>query len=126
MPRRPTISPHIALLVVTGLLASFPGLAAAHSLLLESEPTAGARLTAPPRHLILRFSNRIEKRLSRLRLLDARGEGRLLVLDGNDGPPDRLRALFPPLEPGAYTVQWQVLSTDGHLMRGSFNFRVAP
>ena len=52
----------------------------AHSLLLESAPAAGATLTAAPRQLTLRFNNRIEKSLSRVRLLDARGEARHLVV----------------------------------------------
>jgi methionine-rich copper-binding protein CopC len=32
----------------------------------------------------------------------------------------------PPLGPGAWTVVWQVLSTDGHVVTGRFEFRVGP
>lgn len=99
--------------------------AAAHSLLLESMPAVGAVLTASPTRVSLRFNNRIEKRLSRLVLVDGRGEGRALS-PAVDGPPDRLEATTPALAPGDYRLQWHVLSTDGHLVSGVVPFRVAP
>ncbi|MEK7715819.1 MAG: copper resistance protein CopC, partial [candidate division NC10 bacterium] len=43
--------------------------AAAHSLLLESSPAPGSTVAAPAQ-LMVRFNNRIEKALSRLRLVD--------------------------------------------------------
>ena len=52
----------------------------AHSLLLESAPSAGATLTTPPRELMLRFNNRIEKTLSRVRLLDEQGAAQALAV----------------------------------------------
>lgn len=118
--------------VVRGLLAaSLTGLAlvataAAHSLLLESTPAAGVAVRTPPPELVLRFNNRIEKSLSRVRLLDARGVARPLVVNVDAGPADRLIATLPALAPGAWRVEWQVLSTDGHVVSGRFAFRVAP
>lgn len=103
------------------LLGSGPA-ASAHSLLLESSPAAGA-VVAPPVRVRLTFNNRIEKRLSRIRLLDARGEGHPLVTLP-DGPPERLEAEAPTLGPGAYRLEWSVLSTDGHLVSGAFPFRI--
>jgi methionine-rich copper-binding protein CopC len=109
------------------LMLAAAGPAAAHSLLIESTPAANATLTAPPRQLALRFNNRIEKALSRVRLVDARGGGQPLVLtvDGG-GAGDRLTAAVPPLAPGPWRVEWQVLSTDGHVVSGRFEFRLAP
>ncbi|HEV8617707.1 MAG TPA: copper resistance CopC family protein [Methylomirabilota bacterium] len=106
------------------LAAAVP--AAAHSLLLESTPAAGASVAAPPPRVLLRFNNRIEKPLSRLRLLDERGGERPLVISASDDPADRLSAAMPPLSPGTYRVEWQVLSTDGHIVVGSFTFRLVP
>lgn len=100
--------------------------AAAHSLLLESVPAAGATLTSPPRQLTLRFNNRIEKALSRVRLLDARGVAQPLGITATDGPAERLTATVPPLATGAWRVKWQVLSSDGHVVTGRFEFRLAP
>lgn len=106
------------------LVAAVP--AGAHSLLLESVPPAGATVSASPAQITLRFNNRIEKRLSRIRLVDARGGTRVLPVSGDPERMDELRAPAPALEPGAYRVEWQVLSTDGHVVSGGFPFRVGP
>ena len=102
------------------------GPALAHSLLLESAPAAGATLASSPDTLMLRFNNRIEKPLSRVRLVDAAGAKRPLTIAVDAGPADRLVAPLPPLPPGTWRVEWQVLSTDGHVVAGRFEFKVAP
>ena len=107
------------------LLLALASSAHAHSLLLESAPAADALLAAPPPEISLRFNNRIEKKLSTIRLLDERGGARPLTMLA-DGPADRLTATVPSLDSGAWRVEWRVLSTDGHVVSGSFSFRVAP
>ena len=107
------------------LVLALAGVGLAHSILLESSPAAGSTVTAPAQ-LTMRFNNRIEKPLSRLRLLDERGAPLRLATPVADGPADRLTAVLPPLAPGTYRVEWQVLSTDGHIVSGGFSFRVAP
>lgn len=97
--------------------------AGAHSLLLESSPAANAVLAEPPASITLRFNNRIEKRLSGLRLVDGRGATYALVVQ-TDGPPDWLEAPAPSLGPGSWRLEWRVLSTDGHVVSGAFPFRV--
>ena len=116
---------------VRGLTSSLAALwlfsvapAAAHSLLLESTPAANAAGGSPTR-VELRFNNRIERALSRIRLVDERGARHELPIDDR-GSPDRLSAPLSPLAPGPYRVEWQVLSTDGHIVSGRFSFRVAP
>lgn len=99
--------------------------AVAHSLLLESSPAAEATLTTPPPQVTLRFNNRIEKRLSRISLLDERGAPQALTIAVAGDGADRLTAAVPSLAPGAYRVEWHVLSTDGHVVSGSFGFRLA-
>jgi methionine-rich copper-binding protein CopC len=98
----------------------------AHSLLLESVPAPGAVLAAAPPALMLRFNNRIEPTLSRVRLVDARGSAQPLVVAGSSTAADRLTAAVPPLTPGAWRVEWQVLSIDGHVVSGRFEFRLTP
>lgn len=110
-------------LAAAGALAAAP--AAAHSLLVAATPAADARLSRAPAEVVLRFNSRIEKRLSRLRLLDGRGEARALT-PSPEGSPDELRAALPPLAPGTWRVQWQVLSVDGHLVSGAYAFEVVP
>ena len=100
--------------------------APAHSLLLESSPAADATLTEAPAQISLRFNNRIEKKLSTIRVVDERGTARPVTMRPADGAADRLIAAVPALAPGAWRVEWQVLSTDGHIVSGGFAFRVAP
>jgi methionine-rich copper-binding protein CopC len=106
-------------------MLSVPGPGAAHSLLVESTPAANATLSAPPRELVLRFNNRIEKKLSKVRLVGAKGE-RFDVPVAVDGRADMLIGSLPVLTPGAWRLEWQVLSTDGHVVTGAFSFRLGP
>jgi methionine-rich copper-binding protein CopC len=101
------------------------GPAAAHSLLLESVPAAGATLSSPPPALMLRFNNRVEKSLSRIRLINGQGVEQSLTIAVGAGAADRLSAAVPSLAPGRWRVEWQVLSTDGHVVSGRFDFTLA-
>ena len=112
-------------LALAALALALAGPAAAHSLLLESMPAANATVNTSPRQIALRFNNRIEKPLSRVRLLDAQGVAQPLTVAA-DGAPDRLTADVPALVPGRWRVEWQVLSTDGHVVSGSYGFRLTP
>ena len=96
----------------------------AHSLLLSSVPSAGAVVDGA-RAVSLRFNNRIEKKLSQIRLVSPAGEAQPLTLR-TGGAVDSLEAPLPPLGPGRYRVDWRVLSTDGHVVSGSFPFSVSP
>ena len=115
--------PPLALFGALLALALATAPAAAHSLLLESSPVANATVTSVPSELRLRFNNRIEKRLSRVRLVDDRGEARDLPVAA-DGAADQLTAPLSEVAPGRYRVEWQVLSTDGHVVSGRFSFTV--
>jgi len=119
------VSRALALALIAALtVPSSAAPAAAHSLLLASSPAADATVPAPGQ-ITLRFNNRIEKRLSRIRLVDARGEKRALEVRTEAAPADELHASAPVLVPGPYRVEWRVLSTDGHVVSGGFSFRVA-
>jgi len=120
-PRRSARRPLRAFAVALGLLVPAAG-ASAHALLLESEPGDAAQLAAAPPQLVLRFNSRIEHKLSRVTLVDASGR-RALALDA-EAPPDRLVAALPSLAPGSYTVEWQVLSVDGHRVAGTLGFTI--
>jgi methionine-rich copper-binding protein CopC len=96
----------------------------AHSLLLDASPAPDATVAAPYQ-VRLRFNNRVERGLSRLAIVDARGTRHELTL-ARDTAPDRVTASAPALPPGAYHVEWQVLSADGHIVNGRYPFRIAP
>lgn len=74
---------------------------------------------------MLRFNNRIEKKLSKVRLVGGNGV-RLEIPTAMSGRADTLTGTLPALTPGAWRVEWQVLSTDGHVVTGAFSFRVGP
>ena len=114
--------------VLASIGAILPGAsAAAHSLLVGSTPVAGSVITTPPLYVSLRFNNRIEKRLSRVRLVDERGAVAAALIEARDkDAADSVIAKVPPLAPGAWRVEWQVFSTDGHVVSGSYGFRLAP
>ena len=115
----------LALLAAGVLLALLvAGTASAHSLLLESTPPANATVVGAPERITLRFNNRIEKRLCRVRLVDGAGATHALAVRPADGGADELVASVPSLSPGAYRVEWQVFSTDGHVVSGAFPFRI--
>jgi methionine-rich copper-binding protein CopC len=74
---------------------------------------------------VLRFNNRIEKKLSRVRLVGEKGS-RVEVPVAVTGRSDTLTGAVPELGPGRWRLEWQVLSTDGHVVSGTFSFRVGP
>jgi copper resistance protein C len=120
-----TSLPALVLTLVVTLLAAVP--AGAHSLLISSEPAANAALTTSPAYLVLRFNNRIEKRLSRVRLVDERGRAAAAsVIEEEPAAAETLSARMPAIAPGAWRVEWQVFSTDGHVVSGAYGFRLAP
>jgi methionine-rich copper-binding protein CopC len=109
--------------LVAAVLALSPAAAAAHSLLIASVPAADTTVGDLPA-VSLRFNNRIEKKLSRIRLVPARGDAQVLPLRAA-GPVDTLEASLPRLAAGRYRIEWRVLSTDGHVVSGAFGFSVS-
>jgi methionine-rich copper-binding protein CopC len=101
------------------------GLAPAHSGLQRAEPPVESKLKRPPSEVKLYFTERLEPAYSTIRVQDDNG----VQVDRQDSHVDPsnpllLRATLPPLEHGAYTVIWRVLSVDGHVTEGRFTFRV--
>jgi methionine-rich copper-binding protein CopC len=118
-------SKHSTKLVAAAALVLALGSGAhAHSLLLSSVPQAGAVVNGASA-VSLRFNNRIEKKLCQIRLVSPRGEAQALPVR-TDGALDALEAPLPTLAAGRYRVDWRVLSTDGHVVSGTFAFSVSP
>ena len=107
------------------LLAWDPGTAAAHAIILESEPAAGAKLVEPPARIYLRFNSKLEKRLSRVTLASADGRPVPLPAVAEGGEmPDRIVLPLGKLPAGAYVVRYKVLAADGHITEGALRFAV--
>ena len=108
-----------------GLLA--PTLAAAHAVVVASDPAAGATLAAAPAKVTVRFNSRLDHARSRLLLIGADGAQTALQV-ATDSESTVLEAPVPAagpdLGPGAWRLRWQVLAVDGHITRGDIPFTI--
>ena len=114
-------------LTVAAALAAilWSGAAFAHALLDKSEPARRAVLTRSPAHVRLWFNERLEPAFCRLSVLDA--EGRSTTSDParvSAQNPKVLELTLPPLGPGVYTVEYKIVSVDGHTVKASYTFTV--
>ncbi|MBC4014450.1 copper resistance protein CopC [Siccirubricoccus deserti] len=115
-----------SLLGATAILLA-PRPAAAHAVVVTSEPAAGAALAALPPAVTVRFNSRIDHARSRLTLVAPAGTQSVLEL-APDTEPTVLEAGVPSRlapQPGAWRLRWQVLAIDGHITRGDVPFTIA-
>jgi methionine-rich copper-binding protein CopC len=112
------------LLGLLALPALRPNPAAAHAVVVASDPAAGAVLPAAPRRFTLRFNSRIDHARSRLLLVGPEGAQLALELAPETEPTLIEAALdaAAALAPGAWRLRWQVLAVDGHITRGDIPF----
>lgn len=101
----------------------------AHARLLETDPPDGARLSQPPEQVQLRFDEPIEAEFTPVKVFDS--QGNRADRDNARVAPDDRRVLIADLEElpegsgaGAYTVEWRVISVDGHPINGTYGFTV--
>lgn len=105
-----------------GLMVSAP--AAAHSFLVDASPSSKDHVDASPKMVKLRFGGGVEPPYSKLTIEDAGGK---VLAEGAIGKPDKPRELSvdcPELSAGRYVVRYRVLSTDGHIVEGNYEFFV--
>ncbi len=113
--RRSWLAALLALLAA----AVIPTSAAAHAILVRSDPADNAILAKAPSEVRLWFSEAISSQFSSAQILDA--QGRVVRLHKlRVEPAEKLLLLkLPPLPPGLYSVRWRVLSeADGHFTQG--------
>ncbi len=117
----------IATSIVGATLACLVGAPAqAHSFLVEAAPSSKDHVAASPKTVKLRFGGGVEPKYSKLTVEDADGK---VLSEGANGVPDKPRELSldpPDLSPGKYVVRYRVLSTDGHIVEGNYEFTVDP
>ncbi|MGQ0700714.1 MAG: copper resistance CopC family protein [Panacagrimonas sp.] len=115
----------IGLFVVAMLLAS-P--AWSHAALTKSIPGKREVLSHSPARIELQFNEKVEVKFSTVSL-EAAG-GAVLPLDRPAPDPDnpyQLNVGIPkPLAAGKYSVNYRVLSQDGHILKNSYSFTVQP
>ena len=110
-------------LVVLAILTASAGPAAAHAVLLRTEPSPQTTVKTPPPDVRLRFSEPVEVAFGAVRVFDVDGQrvdkGKITTAAG------RREVVVPAsLAGGTYTVTWRVVSTDGHAIHGGFQFYV--
>jgi copper resistance protein C len=116
----------LGLLAATGLalgallLTAAP--AGAHDKLESTTPKQGSSVATPPAQITLTFNQPAFRLGSRIRVVGPAGD----VAAGEPVFRDRTvrQALRPDAPAGAYTVEWQVTSTDGHPIAGTWTFAV--
>jgi putative copper export protein/methionine-rich copper-binding protein CopC len=117
----------VALLVVLVGLLGVPSRANAHGALRRSQPAAGAHLAAAPRELRLTFNEPVELSVARLQLLGPDSVPvALSPLRRGDSAAVIVADVVGPLVAGSYTVAWQIAGRDGHPVRDTFRFTIAP
>jgi copper resistance protein C len=113
-----------ALGIVLALIAiTAPGVASAHATRIAADPAPDAALTTAPRQVSATFNEQLQTTFAAMNVVGP---------DGNvwsAGAPRVQGAVVAvdlmPLGPiGAYTVNYRVTSADGHVVSGSWSFRL--
>lgn len=98
----------------------------AHAHLQQQIPAADSTVSVSPQALTLTFSEGVELSFSRVTLSGPQNKpvatGKLARSDGNKA--QLTLPLNEPLAAGEYTVEWHVVSVDGHKTKGQYHFSV--
>lgn len=102
---------------------ALPASAFAHASLGKATPGIAQELRASPREVVLRFDQTVDALPKAIEVLTPRGTN---VAGRPRAIPSRreLVASLPRLPRGPYTVRWQALSNDGHIVSGVYTFGV--
>lgn len=106
-------------LAIAGASSSF-----AHSFLVDATPSSKEHVATPPKTIKLRFGGGVEPEYSKITVETSDGK---VLGEGNTGVPGKPRELTanaPDLAPGKYIVRYRVLSSDGHIVEGNYEFTV--
>ena len=112
----------VSLALAVLLLAPSHGMP--HAVPRTSQPEANAVLHEAPQEIAIRFSERVEARVSSLQMFDAHGVSiDAATASVAPGDPWLYRLTLPPIGAGVYTVSWRVMSADdGHVTEGAYVF----
>jgi len=123
--------PLIAWACVAAIALAVPRVARAHAHMVRSSPARNAELPAAPARVDIWFNELLDEGFNSIEVFaakDANANSRSGLQQGSAtlDAKDRthLSVNLQPLSPGAYVVEWRVLSRDGHSAPGRFGFRV--
>jgi len=98
-----------------------------HNHLVKSSPSNGERIPTTPKEVRLWFNERPEIAFTSATLLEA--DSTKIATIKAVATSDSMAASIPlltPLAPGKYFVAWRTASSDGHAIRGIFEFSISP
>lgn len=114
----------LALLLLMCIGGPIP-LAHAHAVVVKAIPADRASLDKVPPEIVLQFNATLEKKLVHLKLERADGSSQTLTDRAREAAVVRC-TLPQDLIPGAYTLKYKVLATDGHATQGVLRFTINP
>ncbi|HLX19220.1 MAG TPA: copper resistance protein CopC [Gaiellaceae bacterium] len=112
-----------ALLLVIAVALVAPASAFAHASLLKETPGFKQRLATSPRQVVLQFDQTVNALPKAIQVFTLQGKN----VAGTPRAFTSARELvapLPKLPKGPYTVRWQALSNDGHIVSGVYTFGV--
>jgi len=112
-----------ALLVAVLAALALPATAFAHASLKKESPSFGQELHVSPRQVVLQFDQTVQALPKSIQVLtpdgrDLAGKPRAVTAQR------QIVASVPRLPKGAYTIRWQAISNDGHIVSGVYTFGV--
>lgn len=105
------------MIALTALLPSSP--VSAHNSLVSSDPADGATLDVAPSQITWVFDNPVPLETLTVTLVDPAG-ARSEITGSAHGPNGETEVVtpLPPLQPGANSLRWRLVSADGHAITG--------
>jgi methionine-rich copper-binding protein CopC len=112
-------------LLFAGVMLASP-LVFAHAHLKAQTPAENTQVATSPEAITLTFTEGIEPKFSGLTVTDAKKQT-VKTDTATRSETDRTKMIVPllqTLQSGDYTVDWHVVSVDGHKTHGSYTFSV--
>jgi copper resistance protein C len=110
---------------LAALTLAFAQFAHAHAFPKLQTPAAGATVDGAPHEVSIEFSEALEPAFSSITVTDSAGKP---VTDGkaavDTADPKHMKVTLASVTPGAYTVTWVAVASDGHRTQGHYTFTV--
>ncbi|CAJ0784425.1 hypothetical protein LMG7141_01513 [Ralstonia condita] len=114
-----------SLISLAAAMTIAPTIALAHGKLESTEPAAGSTVSAVTSPLRMTFNEALEPAFSTAHVTDVKGSAVTTVKATVDPTnPRSLTVRAPKLAAGTYSVDWAVMTHDGHKTTGRYTFTV--
>jgi copper resistance protein C len=107
-------------------LAVLPAILAAHLDVVKTMPADKSTVADAPSRVQIWFSQQPSSRVSRLEMKGPGGDVPLGEVEINREDRSIGAPVAGTLARGSYEVSWRTAGDDGHVMRGTFTFTLAP